>query len=104
MNFKKLEYFDDIQMLNFYIKSTYFDPVSGWDDRYIRKRSYQQWAANEIIDEICSAGRETTDPREVITDFISKMNSWILETKDSSKKDMFIIAKEVGESFLKLLN
>ena len=95
-------YDQDTSMLIAYIDARYFEPQSKWEDYWLRMRSYELWATDDILKSIYD--HPFVDPREIIRGFIDRMELWLDIINDNTDQTyMFSVAKETAEDLLKFL-
>ena len=91
-----------IFVISEYANENYFDPVISWDKRELEKRSYQQWTAYEICNDIMD--HPFVDPVTTIDRFILEMavNTVKSDDKPSSFvfQTIFETAKEIRSLFV----
>ncbi len=82
-----------------YLEESLFEPTKDWPKEEFEKRSYERWAAYEIIESLMDHPFITADM--VIDEFILKMIFFAHLAKE--KKQRFIIAIDVAETIRSLL-
>lgn len=82
-----------------YLEEYLFEPMKNWPKDEFEKRSYERWAAYEIIESLMDNPFTTADM--VIDEFILKMICFANLAKE--KKQQFILAIDVAETIQSLL-
>ena len=82
-----------------YLEEYLFEPMKNWPKEEFEKRSYERWAAYEIVESLMDHPFATVDM--VIDEFILKMISFAHLAKE--KKQQFIFAIDVAETIRSLL-
>ena len=82
-----------------YLEEYLFEPMKNWPKEEFEKRSYERWAAYEIVESLIDHPFATADM--VIDEFILKMIFFAHLAKE--KKQQFIFAIDVAETIQSLL-
>lgn len=82
-----------------YLEEYLFEPMKDWPKEEFERRSYERWAAYEIVESLMDNPFTTADM--VIDEFIFKMISFFLLAKE--QKQQFIFAIDVAETIRSLL-
>ena len=82
-----------------YLEEYLFEPMKDWPKEEFERRSYERWAAYEIMESLMDHPFTTADM--VIDEFIFKMISFFLLAKE--QKQQFIFAIDVAETIRSLL-
>ncbi|HOQ38742.1 MAG TPA: hypothetical protein PLR73_13765 [Acetivibrio sp.] len=82
-----------------YLEECLFEPMKDWPKEEFEKRSYERWAAYEIIESLMDNPFTTADM--VIDEFILKMICFAHLAKE--QKQQFIFAIDVAETIRSLL-
>lgn len=82
-----------------YLERYLFEPMKNWPKDEFEKRSYERWAAYEIIESLMNNPFTTADT--VIDEFILKMISFAHLAKE--QKQQFIFAIDAAENIRSLL-
>ena len=82
-----------------YLEEYLFEPMKNWPKDEFEKRSYERWAAYEIIESLMDNPFTTADM--VIDEFILKMICFAHLAKE--QKQQFILAIDVAETIQSLL-
>lgn len=88
-----------LPMLQEYVSRYLKEPRRGLPLGYFEQRSYQRWAADEIIKSISES--KFTPPVTIVENFIRKTNSFSCESSKNSV--IFSIAHDVAMDILDLL-
>ena len=91
---------DAIIIVYNYIKQNLFEPSCNWSDFNFKKRSYERWAACEILDRIMKT--EKHEPFYIILYFIYQMDKFSKIHEDSDSGFMFKTARDIGEKIISL--
>lgn len=83
-----------------YLEECLFEPMKDWPKEEFEKRSYERWAAYEIIESLMDNPFTTADM--VIEEFIVKMICFANLAKNQQKRQ-FIFAIDVVETIQSLL-
>jgi len=78
-----------------YIKENLFDAPASWPKQEIEKRSYQQWAAYEIVNRILDHPLDM--PIDTIDSFMYEMAMYACYGEDEHRSRIFQIAVETAE-------
>lgn len=79
-----------------------FEPKNSWPEYLFLKRSYERWAADEIIFQIMECPRVSAGV--VIEEFISKMECFLCMTNNSSAHFIFTVAQNTAEEILSIIS
>ena len=82
-----------------YLEEYLFEPMKNWPKEEFEKRSYERWAAYEIVESLIDHPFATADM--VIDEFILKMIFFAHLAKE--KKQQFMFAIDVAETIQSLL-
>jgi hypothetical protein len=82
-----------------YLEECIFEPTKNWPKEEFEKRSYERWAAYEIVESLMDNPFTTADT--VIDEFILKMICFAHLAKE--QKQQFIFAIDVAETIQSLL-
>ena len=82
-----------------YLEEYLFEPMKDWPKEEIERRSYERWAAYEIVESLMDHPFTTADI--VIDEFIFKMIFFAHLAKE--RKQQFIFAIDVAETIRSLL-
>lgn len=83
-----------------YVDDCLFDSASNWPRSEIARRSYERWAAAEIIKMV--KDNPDVDVVILIDDFIIKTDEFINEIDNDVTHSMFLIAQETAEDIGRL--
>lgn len=83
-----------------YSERHFFSPSFSWPKEEFRKRSYEQWAAYEICDQIMDHPLE--DPITIIEKFMFEMAMYAYYGEDESRSFIFQTAVETAEELILL--
>jgi hypothetical protein len=83
-----------------YLEECLFEPMKNWPKEEFEKRSYERWAAYEIVESLMDHPFATADT--VISEFIVKMICFANLAKEQQKQQ-FIFAIDVAETIQSLL-
>lgn len=84
-----------------YLNTYLFDPAWNWPDYFFSDRSYQQWAAEDILEELLE--NDGCDPQETIKDYIYRMENLAEIGAEHGTEFIFMTARETAENILKFL-
>jgi len=82
-----------------YLEECLFEPTKDWPKEEFKKRSYERWAACEIVESLMDHPFTTADI--LIDEFIFKMIFFAHLAKE--RKQQFIFAIDVAETIRSLL-
>lgn len=77
-----------------------FPPSKTWPKAEFYKRSYERWAADEILKRIKE--RPNVGPINVIQGFMEELDYFMDLTDHWASYRIFIVAREISEDILKL--
>ena len=83
-----------------YIEDALFEPAKNWPDTWFIQRSYERWAAGEILTRVLD--NPTMPAIPIIESFMIQMLIFSSKTKDTKGPNIFTIAKETAEDILLL--
>jgi hypothetical protein len=83
-----------------YLEECLFEPMKDWPKEEFERRSYERWAAYEIVESLMDHPFATADT--VISEFIVKMIYFASLAKEQQKQQ-FIFAIDVAETIQSLL-
>ncbi len=83
-----------------YLEECLFEPMKDWPKEEFERRSYERWAAYEIVESLMDHPFATADT--VISEFIVKMIYFASLAKEQQKRQ-FIFAIDVAETIQSLL-
>lgn len=89
-----------VTIITEFIREHYFSPSFAWPKYEFQKRSYQQWAAYEIINRIMDHPFET--PITVIEEFMFEMAMYACYGEDEQRSFIFQYAVETAEEIILL--
>lgn len=88
---QSLEREELIKYIQEYAENDLWGPCSGWPDFAIKERSIQQWAAEEILNDILK--KTDREPVYIVRVFINKMQRCLVITQRNMEsedtKDMY---------------
>lgn len=84
-----------------YMDECLFEPEQNWDRYQFEKRSYERWAAIELMENILD--RPTESPELVAEEFILKMRIYFSIADDVNVNIIFQTAIQTAEDILGLL-
>ena len=77
-----------------------FAPAKNWPDKWFTQRSYERWAAGEILTLVMNNPK--TPAITIIESFMIQMLIFSSKAKDTKGPTIFAIAKETAEDILLL--
>ena len=83
-----------------YIEENIFAPARKWPEHEFRKRSYERWAAYEILK--CILNTPETEPFLVILYFRYQMDYLSGIREHSDAEFMFITARDIADEIITL--
>lgn len=83
-----------------YIEDALFEPAKNWPDPWFTQRSYERWAAGEILTRVLDD--PVTPAIQTIESFMVQMLIFSFKAKDTKGPNIFTIAKETAEDILLL--
>ena len=83
-----------------YINEKLFTPAWNWSDYEFRRRSYERWAANEIIERIITMPE--TEPFFIMLYFKYQMDALSGICEDSDAEFIFITARNIADEIISL--
>lgn len=89
-----------VSIIHKYADKYLFSPSFSWDKYEFRKRSYQQWAAYEIINRIMDNPLDA--PMDTIEKFIVEMAFYACYGEDEHRSWIFQTAAETAEEIILL--
>lgn len=89
-----------VQVITDYIEEALFEPAKNWPDIWFTRRSYERWAAGEILTRVVD--NPTTPAMTIIESFLVQMLIFSYKAKDTKGPNIFTIAKETAEDILLL--
>ena len=81
-----------------YMENYLFEPRKNWPAYWFEQRSFQRWAANEILELIMDHPLDSPDL--IIDGFQLKMILFSCMTQSTKASQIFSIARETAESIL----
>lgn len=85
------------RLLN-YIDAYLFAPEISWDSYQFEERSYERWAAFELLERMMDHPLE--DPETLVEEFVFMVDLYSRLHKDSKTSFIFTTAKETAEDIL----
>lgn len=85
-----------------FIEEHLFAPEASWDQHQFEKRSYQRWAAFELLERIMDHPLE--EPEMLVEEFIITAGFYSGMNADSKTGFLFETAKETAEDILQLFH
>lgn len=79
-----------------------FEPKNSWPEYLFLKRSYERWAADEIIFRIMES--PWVSACVVIEGFISKMEYFLCGTNNAAAQFIFTVAQNTAEEILSIIS
>ena len=76
------------------IDEWYFEPAANWNEYYFTERSYQRWAAEEIINRLRLDNPK--NPKEIIVRFMKDMDNFSEIGKNATIRFKFVVAYETS--------
>ena len=89
-----------VAIITEYIEDALFEPAKNWPEHWFLQRSYERWAAGEILTRVLD--NPTTPAVPIIESFMIQMLIFSSKAKDSKGPNIFTIAKETAEDILLL--
>ena len=89
-----------VAVISDYIEDALFEPAKNWPDTWFIQRSYERWAAGEILTRV--SDNPTTSAVSIIESFMIQMLIFSSKAKDTKGPNIFTIAKETAEDILLL--
>lgn len=84
-----------------YIQTNLTEPEEGWPNVYIQRRSYEIWAADEILMRVFE--HPDTLPEIVVEDFLIRMQYFARIANTERARVTFVIAANIAEDILEML-
>jgi len=90
-----------VTLVTEFIREHLFSPAFSWDKYEFKKRSYEQWAALEIIERIMD--RPLDPPIDIIESFMFEMYYYAYHSGDDEQRTfIFRTAYETAEEIILL--
>lgn len=91
---------DALIAIQSYVEECLFEPAANWPSYWFDRRSYERWAANEIIEAIRMD--ISKEPIDVVKEFIRTIDDF--DCAEPKAKMIFSTAKDVATDILNVLN
>ncbi len=89
-----------VMIIHDYINKNLFAPAGDWPEYQFEKRSYEIWAANEILNRIIETPE--LDPLLAILYFRYQMTTLAGIREDSDAEFIFITARDIADKIMLL--
>lgn len=91
---------DEIMVIYDYINENLFAPAQDWPEYQFRKRSYERWAADEMMKRITETPE--VDPFIVVLYFRNQMDNLSGIREKSDAEFIFLTARDTADEIIQL--
>ncbi|MDO5397811.1 MAG: hypothetical protein Q4G33_07755 [bacterium] len=89
-----------VTVIRNYVNENLFIPARNWSDYEFKRRSYERWAAHEIIKRVDKTPEK--EPFFIILYFRYQMDALSSIREDSDAEFIFITARDTADEILEL--